>query len=80
MVRCPQLLCMYTIRAGPLPLGRRGLVSSETRVSWSLGVLSSRICRMLDIAHTCLICASLWKYLIANFGNVAMHERGDVPV
>ena len=65
----------------PVPsVGRRGLVSSETCVSGSSGVLSSRICRMLDAIHTCLICTSVWKYLIANFGNVQAHERGDVPV
>ncbi|KAH9986354.1 hypothetical protein BJV74DRAFT_540382 [Russula compacta] len=35
---------------------------------------------ILDAAHTCLICTSLWKYLIANYGNVESRIRGDVPV
>ncbi|KAH9021161.1 hypothetical protein EDB85DRAFT_437605 [Lactarius pseudohatsudake] len=33
---------------------------------------------MLDATHTCLICSSAWKYLIANFGNVSY--RGHVPI
>jgi len=32
---------------------------------------------MLDAAHTCLICSSAWKYLIANYGNVSY--KGHVP-
>ncbi|KAI0306842.1 hypothetical protein B0F90DRAFT_1813705 [Multifurca ochricompacta] len=32
----------------------------------------------LDITHTCLICTSIWKYLISNFGNVAY--QGTVPI
>ncbi|KAH9998239.1 hypothetical protein BJV77DRAFT_980787 [Russula vinacea] len=35
---------------------------------------------ILDITHTCLICSSIWNYLIANFGNVEAHVRGEVPV
>jgi len=31
----------------------------------------------LDVTHTCLICSSIWKYLIANYGNVSY--RGHVP-
>jgi len=31
----------------------------------------------LDATHTCLICSSTWKYLIANYGNVSY--RGHVP-
>jgi hypothetical protein len=34
---------------------------------------------ILDLTHTFLICTSVWDYLIANFGNVAAHVRGDVP-
>ncbi|KAH8982825.1 hypothetical protein EDB92DRAFT_1952076 [Lactarius akahatsu] len=33
---------------------------------------------MLDATHTCLICSSAWKYLVANFGNVSY--RGHVPI
>lgn len=32
----------------------------------------------LDATHTCLICTSAWKYLIANFGNVSY--PGHVPI
>jgi len=35
---------------------------------------------MLDLTHTFLICTSVWVYLIANFGNVAMRVHGDVPI
>jgi hypothetical protein len=80
MVRRPQLLCTNHLYEPISSVGRRGLVSSETCFSRSIGVLSSRICRLLDALHTCLICTSVWKYLIANFGNVQAHERGDVPV
>jgi hypothetical protein len=34
----------------------------------------------MDALHTCLICTSAWKYLIANWGNVAMHREGVVPI
>jgi len=32
----------------------------------------------LDATHTCLICSSAWKYLIANYGNVSY--QGHVPI
>jgi len=35
---------------------------------------------ILDICHTFFICTSVWEYLIANFGNVPMRQRGDVPI
>jgi hypothetical protein len=35
---------------------------------------------LLDLCHTFLICTSVWIYLIANFGNVAVRRRGDVPI
>ena len=43
----------------------------------SLRMLSatSRIGRILDVTHTLLICTSIWKYLIANFGNVEYFDH-----
>jgi len=35
---------------------------------------------ILDTVHTFLVCASLWIYLIPNYGNVEGHLRGDVPI
>ncbi|KAH9960387.1 hypothetical protein BC827DRAFT_1268111 [Russula dissimulans] len=35
---------------------------------------------LLDTIHTGLVCASLWIYLIDNYGNVEGHVRGDVPI
>jgi len=32
----------------------------------------------LDATHTCLICSSIWKYLVANYGNVSY--QGHVPI
>ncbi|KAH9002484.1 hypothetical protein EDB86DRAFT_3074254 [Lactarius hatsudake] len=45
----------------------RGLNKIMVAVVWTL-----------DATHTCLICSSAWKYLIANFGNVSY--RGHVPI
>ncbi|KAI9447667.1 hypothetical protein H4582DRAFT_15103 [Lactarius indigo] len=45
----------------------RGLNKIMVAVVWTL-----------DATHTCLICSSAWKYLIANFGNVSY--QGHVPI
>ncbi|KAH9071537.1 hypothetical protein EDB83DRAFT_2517350 [Lactarius deliciosus] len=45
----------------------RGLNKIMVAVVWTL-----------DATHTCLICSSAWKYLVANFGNVSY--RGHVPI
>ncbi|KAI9507511.1 hypothetical protein F5148DRAFT_107997 [Russula earlei] len=35
---------------------------------------------VLDTIHTCLICTSIWIYLISNYGNVEGHLRGEIPI
>ncbi|KAI0298876.1 hypothetical protein BC826DRAFT_997106 [Russula brevipes] len=63
-----------------------GLVTFQVGIYFRLYKTDSRWNRVivvavwiLDIIHTCLICASLWKYLIANFGNVTARREGVVP-
>ncbi|KAI0249990.1 hypothetical protein BJV78DRAFT_625818 [Lactifluus subvellereus] len=64
-----------------------GVVTSQTCIYFRLYSRDSTLNKLtvafiwtMDATHTCLLCTSAWKYLIANWGNVEMHREGVVPI
>jgi hypothetical protein len=49
----------------------------SANLTHNLQVLKHCVFRILDSAHTALVCASIWIYLIKNFGDTS--KINDIP-